>query len=57
MIRLDEKKVVEEAKAIHMWKKMYKERIVKAKSRNQSQNLSRSRLDERFFTCLLVIIL
>ena len=51
-----------------MWKKMYKERIVKAKSRykerivkaksrNQSQNLSKSGLDERFFTCLLVIIL
>lgn len=57
MIRLDEKKVVEEAKAIHMWKKMYKERIVKAKSRNQSQNLSKRRLDERFFTCLLVKIL
>ena len=52
MISLDEKKVVKEAKAIHMWKKMYKESIVIAKSRNQSQNLSKSRLDERFFTCL-----
>ena len=45
-VRLDEK-VVEEAKAIQMRKKMQKERIGKAKvKRNPSQKSFKSRLDE-----------
>ena len=46
-VRLDEKKVVEETKAIQMRKKMQKERIGKAKvKRYPSQKSFKSRLDE-----------